>query len=73
MEQNEVKRTLATEVKKFRLKKGWTTEDLAQRSGTNKLTIYNLENEEYGNLPQTRTIVKVAKALGCKLEELLHS
>ena len=55
-------------IRKYRLKKGFTQLDLAATCGFEESSIGRLEN---GNTnPTIKTLLKIAKALGVKLNEL---
>lgn len=52
-----------------RTQRGWTQEELAERSGTSPTTISNLESRQIRR-PQYRTVRKLALALNITVEEL---
>ena len=56
-------------IKELREKKRLTQEELAEKSGVSRTTISNLENESNKTV-NTRTLSKIASALGVKLESL---
>lgn len=56
-------------IKDLREKKRLTQEELAEKSGVSRTTISNLENDSNKTV-NTRTLNKIASALGVKLESL---
>lgn len=56
-------------IKELREKKRLTQEELAEKSGVSRTTISNLENDSNKTV-NTRTLSKIASALGVKLESL---
>lgn len=52
-----------------RIKKGYTQEDLSQKSGVCRLTISNIERKGIKNIP-VYTLEKLAKALETTVSEL---
>lgn len=56
-------------IKDLREKKRLTQEELAEKSGVSRTTISNLENDSNKTV-NTRTLSKIASALGVKLESL---
>lgn len=59
-------------LKYYREQKGWTQEELADHSGVNYRIITYYE-QGYRNLDGAhgKTIYKLAKALGCSMEDLI--
>lgn len=55
-------------LKDLRIKKGWTQDELAHRSGVGKRTISSLEN---GKAAQITSISLIAQALGVEIEDML--
>ena len=53
-------------LKQFREEKGWTQDELAQRSGVSRVTICLLENGKM-KTSKTDTLTKIADALGAKV------
>lgn len=60
--------TLARALKVERAKKGWTQDDLARESGVTVNTIARYESGR--NMPSLDVAVKMARALGCSVDEL---
>lgn len=56
-------------IKTLREKKRLTQEQLAEKSGVSRTTISNLENDSNKTV-NTRTLAKIASALGVKVESL---
>ena len=61
--------TMGQIIKKLRKGRGFTQEELAEKSGVSRTTISNLENDSNKTV-NTRTLNKIASALGVKLESL---
>lgn len=57
-------------VKKIRMLKKITQAELGKRSGIARQTINTIENGK--STPTTRTLQKIAKALGVKVSDLLE-
>ncbi len=60
--------SLARALKVERAKKGWTQDDLARESGVAANTIARYESGR--NMPSLDVAVKMARALGCSVDEL---
>lgn len=59
-------------LERLRKVKGYTRPQLAKLSGVNKTTIYYLENGLYDvNNMKLDTLLKLSKALGCKVVDLV--
>ena len=59
-------------IKKMREEKRMTQEELAAKAGVTRVTIISLENDE-AYVTTTRTLVKVADALGTSVDQIfLH-
>lgn len=56
-------------VKEMREKKKWTQENLAEKSGVSRAIISRLENGEEV-ITTTDTLMKIAKAFGCKVSDI---
>ena len=52
---------------KLRQQKGWSLDDLAERSGVPRTTLHNIEK---GHEPSWSKVCKIADALGVSLDEL---
>lgn len=50
--------------------KGWTVYRLSKESGVPLTTLYNLDQRENG--PGVKTLIKIADALGCTVDELVR-
>ncbi|MNI98377.1 helix-turn-helix protein [compost metagenome] len=50
--------------------KGWTRYRLSKESGVTMSLIYSLGNKESG--PSADTLVKIADAIGCTVDELVR-
>lgn len=61
---------LKTNVREFRLKKGFTQEDLAEKVGATRQTIHFLEGGKYN--PSLSLSFKIARALGKSIEDVFH-
>ncbi|HFL2415223.1 TPA: helix-turn-helix domain-containing protein [Clostridioides difficile] len=58
-------------IKKYRLLKGWTQEQLAKESGLSKNAIYNYENNK--RIPNIGNLNKISEALGIDYETIIKS
>ena len=61
--------TLGERIRKLREMRGWTPQELAERSGVPYMTIYRLEKGIYDDT-MTQTSVKLARALVVSLDVL---
>ena len=57
-------------IKKFRNKKGWSQEKLAREADISYQTLIKIEQGRIKN-PKLQTLVKLAKALGVSLDDLV--
>lgn len=55
-------------VKEFRLKKGWSQEELAEGLGVRRQAVYDIESGRY--LPNTAIALNLARLFGCRVEDL---
>lgn len=55
-----------------RVKKGWTQEELHQKSNVSRVSICNIERNGISNIP-VKTLEKLAKALDTTVQELFFS
>ena len=55
-------------IKAFRLRKGYSQEELAQLAGVRRQAIYDMESDKY--LPNTAVALRLARILGCTVEAL---
>ncbi|MDI7741308.1 helix-turn-helix transcriptional regulator [Lysinibacillus fusiformis] len=62
--------TFTAQVKKFRLLKNLTQEELAQRVGVRRETIMRLENAKYN--PSLELAVRIARELDASIDDLFH-
>lgn len=63
------KRLLTNPIKEKRLEAGFTQKELAKRLRVNQSFVAKIERPVYN--PSKQTLLKVAKALGCRVEELI--
>ena len=61
--------TLGERLHRLRERRGWTSQELADRSGVPYMTIYRLEKGLYQDT-MTQTSVKLARTLGVPLDVL---
>lgn len=57
-------------LKKYRTKKGWSQEKLAREAGISYNTLIKIERGGIKN-PKIETIIKLSKALGITLDDLV--
>jgi transcriptional regulator with XRE-family HTH domain len=62
-----VPKTIDTNVKQFRERRGWTVDELAERAGIAPRTVARIEA---GHDAQVSTFIAVAEALGTTLDAL---
>lgn len=62
------KNHVSCRVKQFRLKMGWSQEELAEKAGVRRQAIYDIESEKY--LPNTAIALGLARIFGCHVEDL---
>lgn len=55
-------------VKEFRVKKGWSQEELATSLGIRRQAVYDIESGRY--LPNTGIALELARIFGCRVEDL---
>ncbi len=55
-------------VKQYRLAKGWTQAELAEKAGVRRQGIYDIESGRY--LPNTAIALRLARIFGCRVEAL---
>ncbi|MEW6504036.1 MAG: helix-turn-helix transcriptional regulator [Chloroflexota bacterium] len=55
-------------LEQFRLQKGWTQQELAQKAGVTRQTIISLESERYN--PSILLAFRLARLFGVPIEEL---
>lgn len=60
---------IKNKLREAREKRGWTQEELAEKSGVSRATLSALENEKT-DCVKTDTLVKLADALGTKVTTL---
>lgn len=61
--------SVADKVRSLRRERGWLQQELARRAGVSMQTVSNLETGRH--VPDTATLLKIARALGVGLGELL--
>ncbi|MFJ8458076.1 helix-turn-helix transcriptional regulator [Lysinibacillus xylanilyticus] len=59
-----------TQIKKYRLLKDFTQEELALRVGVRRETIMRLENAKYN--PSLELAVRIARELDASIDDLFH-
>lgn len=59
---------LQNDLKRYRTQKGWTQLELAQMVGVSRKTINTVENGVF--IPSTVLALRLAKALGAKVESI---
>jgi transcriptional regulator with XRE-family HTH domain len=60
-------------LKKMRIRKGFTQDNLSELSGVNIKSIASYEqNDNKFNTASVSTVFKLANALGCEIEDLLN-
>jgi putative transcriptional regulator len=59
---------LANRLRAQRAERGWTQAELAERVGVSRKTINTVENGVF--IPSTLVALKIARALGCTVEQL---
>lgn len=59
----------AIAIKKYRMAKGWTVAELAEKLKSSRQVVYNYENGT--QVPPARKLVKIAKILGVEPLKLL--
>ena len=57
-------------LKKLRNKKSWSQERLAREAGISYQTLIKIEQSRIKN-PRLETLIKIAKALGVSIEDLI--
>ena len=67
----DLKSTLATNLKAFRLRAGFTQSDLARKAGTLQPRVAVMESAQDSTLPRLEWLARVAKALGVTVSTLL--
>ena len=60
--------TITCNVKQYRLNKGWSQEELAEKAGVRRQAIYDIESQRY--LPNTAIALRLARIFGCRVEDL---
>lgn len=56
-------------LKRLRLEKGWSQEELAERAEVSRMTVVSLEQEPR-RVVNSKTLYKLAKALNVKIEDI---
>lgn len=67
---NSAKDGVLCNVKAFRLAKGFSQKHLAERVGIGRQAMYDLESGRY--VPNTAVALRLARELGCRVEDLFH-
>jgi putative molybdopterin biosynthesis protein len=60
--------TITCRVKEFRLKKGWSQDELAASLEVRRQAVYDIESGRY--LPNTAIALRAARVFGCRVEDL---
>ena len=60
--------TITNKVKEFRLKKGWSQEELAAKLDIGRQAVYDIESGRY--LPNTAIALRLSRAFACRVEDL---
>lgn len=60
--------TITSNVKQFRLKKGWSQQELAEKTDVRRQAIYDIESGRY--LPNTAIALRLARLFNCRVEDL---
>jgi len=60
--------TITCQVKSYRLAKGWSQEELAEKVNVRRQAIYDIESGRY--LPNTAIALRLARTFGCRVEDL---
>jgi putative molybdopterin biosynthesis protein len=60
--------TITCTVKPCRQARGWSQEELAQKTGVRRQAIYDIESGRY--LPNTAIALRLARIFGCRVEDL---
>ncbi len=55
-------------IKPYRLSRGWSQQELAEKAGVRRQAIYDIESEKY--LPNTAVALRLAGIFGCRVEDL---
>lgn len=55
-------------VKRYRLAKGWSQEELAEKIDVRRQAVYDIESGRY--LPNTAIALRLARVFGCRVEDL---
>jgi putative molybdopterin biosynthesis protein len=59
---------ITCQVKRYRLAKGWSQEELAEKVKVRRQAIYDIESGRY--LPNTAIAIRLARIFGCRVEDL---
>jgi molybdate-binding protein/DNA-binding XRE family transcriptional regulator len=60
--------TITSNVKQYRLKRGWSQEELAAKVDLRRQAIYDIETARY--LPNTAIALRLGRIFGCRVEDL---
>lgn len=61
---------IGAKVRRLRLERGWTQQELADEAGLTSMTVSNVERTSRG-IPRLETVGKLARALGVSFSDLL--
>lgn len=67
---NNTKDSISCNVKAIRIAKGFSQKELAERVGIGRQAVYDMESGRY--LPNTAVALRLAKELGCAVEDLFQ-
>jgi putative molybdopterin biosynthesis protein len=59
---------ITSNVKRFRLKKGWSQQELAEKIDLRRQAVYDIESGRY--LPNTAIALRLARIFNCRVEDL---
>jgi putative molybdopterin biosynthesis protein len=60
--------SIISKVKQFRQARGWSQEELAEKTGVRRQAIYDIESGRY--LPNTAIALRLGRIFGCRVEDL---
>jgi putative molybdopterin biosynthesis protein len=60
--------TIISKVKDYRIKKGWSQQELAEKIDVRRQAVYDIESGRY--LPNTAIALRLARIFGCRVEDL---
>ena len=60
--------TVTCTVKQYRMQRGWSQEELAEKIDVRRQAVYDIESGRY--LPNTAVALRLARVFGCRVEDL---